>query len=451
MMMASQPFRVAVLANTIFPGGGLMQFLKQSLTALAKEKPDWRFIVIGSISQEFLKDLNHPAIEVVWWDDTPRNRLVLSVAKKLLKGMGKSRDAGFLLQSRSERYGLPWGDAGKVRSLISQCDVVWVTHYNIDLERLSTGQLLGDLQIPQLFTIHDIHPAFYPEDHAPGNLVRFYKGFFSFTRSCSAMITHSEVQKRMVVQQMGVPPERVIVTPQPPLIDPAFLLQQFDAAETQKIRAELGVDRPFVFYPASTLHIHKNHTRLMVAWSMLKAKFGDRCPLLVFTNKGSRKQWRKIEALIGELDIQDKVVFVGQVSNEQLAVLFQNCLFVALPTLYEGSGSGVLTDAYVTGKRVLCSTIPQIQEQLRVLPGANVQFFDGNSVLSIFETLEAEISSILAGTGSSEGASQAQISERFNTLWQGFAQCYAGVMAQIAAENGGRTGDGKTGQPLTLP
>lgn len=433
--MTSRSLTVAVLANTIFPGGGLMQFLKHSLIAMAQEKPEWRFVVIASISQDFLKDIHLPGIEVVYWDNAPKYRLALSAAIKMLSWMKKSADAGFLLQSRSEQYGLPWGDIDLVHNLLSQCDLVWVPHYNIDLERLSMKKLLGKEDIPQLFTIHDIHPAFFPEDHVTGNLVRFYKGFTTYSESCSAIITHSEYQKQKIVEQIGISPDKVTVTPQPPLIDPVFLLQKFTFEEKQKICVEMGINKTFAFYPASTLHVHKNHSRLLVAWSMLKENLGDQCPQLVFTSKGNRKQWHRIATLIHELGIEEEVVFTGQVTNKQLAVLFQSCLFVALPTLYEGSGSGVLTDAYVIGKRVLCSQIPQIEEQLKILPGADVNFFDGNSVLSIFDTIDYELNSAKGNIDLPEMKRNTVISERFSQLWHEFAKCYSDIMEQVAEGN----------------
>jgi glycosyltransferase involved in cell wall biosynthesis len=69
-------------------------------------------------------------------------------------------------------------------------------------------------------------------------------------------------------------------------------------------------------------------------------------------------------------------------------VLYQNCCFVVIPTLYEGAGSGVLTDALTIGKPVLCSKIPQILEQIHNYKDIEVLLIEPESVQDITDKLE---------------------------------------------------------------
>lgn len=430
--MRQDHLTLGIPAYTTFRGGGLMHFLFQAIPALAHSRPNWIFKIVGSIALPELQRLATANVHVHFWDDDIQTRVLYQLSNQALKYLGKGSDAGFLLQKRAEMYGLPWGQAANRLAALQSTDAVWVPHYNLSLSRISLSNDLYPIQAPVLFTIHDIHPAFYPEDHPADDLARFYQGFVPLAQTCQHIFTHSQFQKSAIARHLQVPAEKISVTSQPPLIDPQLLLKANDPTQSAKILTRCGIHRSYAFYPASTTHIHKNHTRLLAAWAQLKKQLGQACPLLVCTGKGSQRQYQCLTSLVTAFGLQDDVLFTGPIDTPTLATLFQNCALVVIPTLYEGAGSGILTDALVTGKPVACADIPPVREQLAALGPVIITTFDpqnisaiANAVLTILSNLDEQ--QHIARQNQALG--QNGFSEMWQTWAEAYALCIEGMMA----------------------
>jgi glycosyltransferase involved in cell wall biosynthesis len=264
------------------------------VAALAQTRPDWQFIVIASIALEKVLQPMDNNVNIIYWDGDIWSRSYLWLAKKTLGLTGKSDDAGFLLQSRFERFGLPWGKPSRIQKEIENLDLLWVPYYNISLKRLSLRKFLDGYPSPIILTIHDIHPYFFSDEYPDYQITRLKDEMMPFALTSSAIVTHSDFHKAAISKHFMISPERIVVTPQPPLVKPEELLKPIPKAEQQIILKDLSIHGPYVFYPASTLHQHKNHQRLLEAWRELSIRLGDNTPQLVFTSKGNRNQWAYI-------------------------------------------------------------------------------------------------------------------------------------------------------------
>lgn len=407
-----------------------MHFFLQSLRALANLRPEWHFRVIGSIALTQLSEIKLNNIEVIYWDNDFFNQSVFSFCKSWIKWVGKEMDTGFIIQSRFEYAGLPWGKGNRIKENLSDCDIIWVPFYNIALNNLALIEHLKGISLPVLATIHDIHPSFYPEDHTATALANYHQGFVPFIKECHTIITHSVFQKQAIIQHLELAPDKIRVTPQPPLIEPEKFSILCNENDAKLILRKFQINSPYAFYPASTLHVHKNHSRLLIAWSELKNILRDECPMLVCTGKGSRTQWKRIEALIDRLSLNKHVVFTGTVDLKTLVGLFRSCDMVVLPTLFEGAGSGILTDACMQGKPVISSYIPQILEQVKSLGNIHVEFFDGNSVPSIVNGVYTSWKNI---NSISETALQNKsiVTQNFQDYWDNWCKVYIDTIEEI--------------------
>ena len=124
------------------------------------------------------------------------------------------------------------------------------------------------------------------------------------------------------------------------------------------------------------------------------------------------------------------MVFTGSVDFKTLAGLFHSCDLVVLPTLFEGAGSGILTDACIQGKPVLCSLIPQILEQVKSLGNIRVEFFDGNCVPSIVNG----VSSYWENKGpllDSALQNKIIVTQNFQNYWNKWCQVYIDTIEEI--------------------
>lgn len=102
----------------------------------------------------------------------------------------------------------------------------------------------------------------------------------------------------------------------------------------------------------------KNHEKLIIAFQKLVIRFPDSKLFLI--GEGSLKE--EIEKMAYDLNIGDKVYFLGQLSNP-FPVLKLFDVFV-LPSLYEGQPM-VLLEALTLGLKVVASDIPQNRELLK--------------------------------------------------------------------------------------
>lgn len=98
-----------------------------------------------------------------------------------------------------------------------------------------------------------------------------------------------------------------------------------------------------------------------------------------------------------------------------------------IPTLYEGGGSGPVAEAIITGKPVVCSRIPQIEEQIRAYgldPNDGVTFFSPESVDSVVQATESVIQR-LSTLESQARMRQGLMLSLTSKLWDDWAAFYA--------------------------
>lgn len=428
--------KVVVAAENIPAlGAGLGYFLTSSLDSLAQAEPSWQFRVVASSSFRELGQIQRPNVKAVFWDSSLPQR---AAAKCLGRFLPKSYipEATYQVSrlSPSRRLRARWGNLEAIYATMHDADVIWLPHYAIrDSERLSSLKNLGHVRCPVLMTIHDIHPVFFPDDWPPQALKAFWEGFVPFARGCECIITHTEHQRQLIIDHLKTDADRVRVTPVPPILDPAPLFQKHDRKENQALLSHYGISSPFVLYPGSGSHTHKNHTRLLLAWAELKRRLGDQCPMLVCTAKGHL--WPALKALTDALGIQDRVVFTDTVDTAALAQLYDACVLVAVPTLYEGGGSGPVAEAILAGKPVVCSDIPQIRQQLSAYGLDSelnpIAFFSPDSVDAIVTAVEGAMAH-LPGTEPGVLKAQALLASRISGLWEDWARFYAAEMRRIA-------------------
>lgn len=121
-----------------------------------------------------------------------------------------------------------------------------------------------------------------------------------------------------------------------------------------------GISRPFALI-VSTLEVRKNHILAVRAWQHLYKKYGQELPDLVFVG-----QWGwKVQDLAHELEICDyldgHIKILNNIQDDDLAALYNECLFTIYPSRYEGWGLPV-AESLSAGKVCLCSNTSSLPE-----------------------------------------------------------------------------------------
>lgn len=130
------------------------------------------------------------------------------------------------------------------------------------------------------------------------------------------------------------------------------------AAANPTVEALSG--RPFVLC-VGTIEIRKNGIGLLRAWKLILERLGGEAPLLVFAGKYGWKIDDFRELLAADEQLAASVKIVDRASDDDLAFLYQNCLFHTYPSLAEGWGLPVGEAAWF-GKYSVVSSASSLPE-----------------------------------------------------------------------------------------
>jgi glycosyltransferase involved in cell wall biosynthesis len=428
-----RPLNIVVAADNIpHVGVGLGYFLESAIQSLACVRPSWTFTIVACSSFPELSAKTLPNVRVAYWDDSNLQRLARSILKRLIPAIGIPH-AIFAISKLTPSHFLR-SRMGNLQSYyhgLGKADVVWVPFSGWGDDSMSLHRNLSVNKPRILLTIHDIHPVFFPEDWSREPTARFWNDCTSLAHRATGIITHTEFQKEAIAVNLGISREKIAVTPIPPSL--AFADNQADAIDFAAIStlADMGIAKTFALYPGSSGHTHKNHIRLILAWAALQDRLGEGCPQLVCTAKGHL--WAAFNALISALSLQKKVIFLDTVSTPTLKMLFAECAFVIVPTLYEGGGSGPVADGILAGKPVVCSDIPVIREQLEAygVPDNSQVFFDPESIVGI--SMAAEVASQRClQLEEAARINKAMLRDRLAALWRQWAEFYCVALERVS-------------------
>ncbi len=167
----------------------------------------------------------------------------------------------------------------------------------------------------------------------------------TFCRSATALITHTQVGRDDCIM-MGAKPDRVHVVPHG--VDD-YLRPAPEAAKTA-LREKLGLHRKFVLFLGGISPL-KNMGNLLHGFARVVRTHDLDLVLAGF------KRWRFERELapIQELDLQDRVKYVGYVPDGELAALYSAAEVLALPSWYEGFGIPIV-EAMACGCPVVTSS-----------------------------------------------------------------------------------------------
>lgn len=120
----------------------------------------------------------------------------------------------------------------------------------------------------------------------------------------------------------------------------------------------LGITRPYALF-VGTLEPRKNLRNLIKAYGLLPASTRSACDLVIVGGSGWKQTSLGDEVRLGGLETN--VRFTGFVDDRTLSTLYANCLFLAMPSFYEGFGFPIV-EAQSFGKPVLTSNTSSMPE-----------------------------------------------------------------------------------------
>jgi glycosyltransferase involved in cell wall biosynthesis len=197
--------------------------------------------------------------------------------------------------------------------------------------------------------------------------IGIWERYFNFAvQRCACVVAISESTKRDVVEQLGIPEDRVHVTP---LAARTTTRRMQDGEERRAILKALDLsDRPFVLY-SGTLEPRKNLERLVKAFASAVQEGHLTEHKLVLAGGNWYRLDIELRLLALELGIGGRVMTPGYVTNQQMNALMSACDVFAYVSRYEGFGMPPL-EAMVCGAPIVTSNTSSLPE---VVGNAGIQ------------------------------------------------------------------------------
>ncbi len=206
--------------------------------------------------------------------------------------------------------------------------------------------------VPSVVTIHDLAFIRFPQTFRAYN--RTYLDFATrlTARRAARILTVSEHTRREVIGLLGVPAERVVVTPnaarahfRPPA--PAAIAQ---------LRARHGLPERFLLY-VGTLEPRKNLITLLEAY----VEVARRTDATLLVGGGKGWLYTPIFERLEALGLRDRVRFVGYIDEAELPLWYAAATAFVFPSIYEGFGMPPL-EAMACGTPVVTSNSSSLPE-----------------------------------------------------------------------------------------
>jgi glycosyltransferase involved in cell wall biosynthesis len=214
---------------------------------------------------------------------------------------------------------------------------------------------------PAVVTIHDLSFERHPELMGRRDRLVFRTMVPRSVRRAARVLAVSEWSKRDLVEQYGIPEEKIVVTPN----------------GVHSMFAPEGARRegaPYALF-VGTLQPRKDPLAALEAVALVDL---DLRLVLVGPDKGSGAEARRTASKLG---VSGRVEFAGHVEKQELAELYRGAACLVFPSRYEGFGLPVV-EAMASGTPVvatLAGSIPEIAGDAAVLvePGDPVALAGG--------------------------------------------------------------------------
>ncbi|MBW6536455.1 MAG: glycosyltransferase family 4 protein [Mariniphaga sp.] len=203
-------------------------------------------------------------------------------------------------------------------------------------------------EIPSVVTIHDLIFMRYPEFYKPIDRKIYFKKVKYACHSADKIIAISRQTKNDIETFFHVPPEKVELIYQP--VSPVF----FEKQNVAEIRKKYHLPEKFIL-SVGTLEPRKNQLALLQALQMREIRIP-----VVFVGKQTTSYMAEMQKFINENEMENQVKFLSNISEADLAALYQTAIFSVYISVFEGFGLPVIES--------MASSCPVITSSVSVLP-----------------------------------------------------------------------------------
>lgn len=225
----------------------------------------------------------------------------------------------------------------------------------------------------QIVTVHDILPVIFPDSNP--RLKYYYKTILpSVLKSSIRIVAVSESTKSDLIKWYGIPDQKISVIYQ------GYDNQKFyprSAGDVEHVKSKFGIKNRYFICVGET-RPYKNVEKLLTAFRQVNRQDIQ----MVVVGKISRLT-RDLSEFVQGRDDEERIIFTGHITDDELAGLYTGAEALVFPSLYEGFGVPLL-EAMGCGTNVISSKTSSLTEA-----GADAAlYFDAMNTRDMTEKME---------------------------------------------------------------
>lgn len=227
----------------------------------------------------------------------------------------------------------------------------WIKKQENTVHYSPTQHGVSNKNIKQIITIHDLMPLYFPKGRLHQYL--YYKLFLKkIINNSDLVIAVSNNTKKDLIREYKINENKVKV-----IYNGFDKPEVLDKQESKKIvEDKFGINDYILMIGIH--YAYKNLHSVIEAYDLIKDKIDN--PIVIVGNDNC-KYGNELKRLVKSKGLEDKVIFLGYVSNEDKNRLYQGAKMFIYPSKYEGFGLPVL-EAMANNTVVACSNTSSLPE-----------------------------------------------------------------------------------------
>lgn len=220
-----------------------------------------------------------------------------------------------------------------IKTLINKPDIIIFPNFRMPFFKRSKTEYI--------VVIHDLamfYPKFMPSKYSRSIFQYYVKNSI---KNADKIITVSESVKKELIKKFKLSPQNIYIV---------YNLVNFEKFNTEKTELPRNLKKDTYILSISNLNVNKNISSLIKTYQSLNH---PELKLVLVGKKGT--------ANLDEYKGNSNIIFTGYLTDEEIALLYQNALLYVFPSLYEGFGIPLI-EAQYSECPVLCSDIPVFRE-----------------------------------------------------------------------------------------
>ena len=205
-----------------------------------------------------------------------------------------------------------------------------------------------------VITVHDLAFLLYPH-FLTKESARHYSQIDQAVRRADHIIAVSHTTRQDTIRLLGASEHKISVIYEAanPIYRPIS-----DPEPLRRVREKYGIEGDFILF-VSTIEPRKNIPMLLDAYRQLLDNYKQTVKLVIAGQPG----WlfKDVFARVGDLRLNDRVLFLGRVPVEDLLGLYNTARMLGHPAFYEGFGLPPL-EAMACGTPVVVSNVSALPE-----------------------------------------------------------------------------------------